>query len=206
MTLDDKGTLQGDIQETRVGWRAAEQRYALRAATADTDKIKSVELSVASSLSNFQILKASVRNAHAPELPFEWQYTLQAQKYAKLAGDLLLVRPRIIGSEAQGFLESKEARVNPIEFQDPELDSDTVEITLPPGYTLDELPPPVNLDEPYASYHSKAEFKDGVLHYARVFGLKQLSMPASKAPELRHFYRVIADDERNSAVFKQSGK
>jgi hypothetical protein len=80
-----------------------------------------------------------------------------------------------------------------------------VEITLPPGYVLDELPPPLNLEEPYASYHSKAEFKDGVLRYTRVFELKQLSLPASKAIELRDFYRTISDDERNSAVFKHTG-
>jgi len=204
MTLDEMGTLHGEVKEIRVGGQAAQQRYALRTATLDTDKIKPIEAMAASSLTNFLILKAAVRNARAPELPLEWQYTLEAEKYAKMAGDLLLVRPRVVGKEATGFLETKEPRANPIEFEEPEHDSDTVEITLPPGYELDELPPPVNLDEPYASYHSKVEFKDGVLRYTRVFELKQLSLPASKAIELRDFYRTITDDERNSAVFKHA--
>jgi hypothetical protein len=81
----------------------------------------------------------------------------------------------------------------------------TTSCTLPAGYVLDELPPPLNLDEPYASYHSKVEFKDGVLRYTRVFELKQLSLPAAKAIELRDFYRSISGDERNSAVFKRAG-
>lgn len=205
MTLDDSGTLHGEVQESRVGGRAAQQRYALRAATVDTDKIKPIESMAAASLTDFEILKATVRNARAPELPFEWQYTLEAAKYAKKAGDLLLVRPRVVGKEALGFLETKEPRANSIEFEELERDSDTVEITLPPGYVVDELPPPLNLDEPYASYHSKAVFKDGVLTYTRVFELKKLSLPAGAAIELRDFYRTISGDERNSAVFKRAG-
>ncbi len=205
MTLDDSGTLHGEVQESRVGGRAAQQRYALRAVTVDTDKIKPIEAMAAASLTDFAILKATVRNARAPELPFEWQYTLDAAKYAKKAGDLLLVRPRVVGKEALGFLETKEPRANSIEFEELQHDSDTVEITLPPGYVLDELPPPLNLDEPYASYHSNAAFKDGVLTYTRVFELKQLSLPAGQAIELRDFYRSISGDERNSAVFKRAG-
>jgi hypothetical protein len=205
MRLDADGKLRGDVEETRVGGRAAYQRYVMRGSTAETDKIKVVEDLAAASLSNFQIVTASVHNARAPELPFQWRYTLEVDKYAKVAGDLVLVRPRVLGIESRSFLENKEARAHPIEFDEPERDTDEVDITVPPGFTVDELPHSVDIDKPYASYHSKADFKNGNLHYSRSFELKQLELPADRAEELRDFYLSIANDERGAAVFKRGG-
>ena len=82
------------------------------------------------------------------------------------------------------------------------LDTDNFEITLPPGYTVDELPAPVHADYGFASYHSKSELKGNVLAYSRTFEIKQLSVPVSRAPELKKFYRIIASDERNTAILK----
>jgi transglutaminase-like putative cysteine protease len=203
MTLDDKGTLRGDVHEVRVGDKAALQRYALRSSTQDTDRIRPVEAVVGASLSTFQILKASVANLHVADRPFEWNYTLEAGNFAKAAGDLLLVRPRVLGTNASGLLETKEPRQYPIEFGGPERDTDVFEITLPPGYQVDELPPPVNVDDGFAAYHSKTETVGQVLRYTRTFEIKDLSVPVSKADQLRDLYRIIASDERNSAVLKR---
>jgi hypothetical protein len=43
-----------------------------------------------------------------------------------------------------------------------------------------------------------------VLRYTRTFEIKQLSVPPSKADALKRFYRVTADDERNSAVLERT--
>jgi len=203
MTLDEKGTLRGDVHEVRLGDRASSQRYALRSTTQDTDRIKPVESEAGASFSTFQILKATVANLHVADRPFEWNYTLEAANYAKTAGDLLLVRPRVLGSKSSGLLETKEARQYPVEFEGPERDIDVFEIELPAGYQLDELPPPINLDDGFVSYRSKTEIVGRTLRYTRTFEIKDLSVPASGAEKLRQFYRVIADDERNSAVLKR---
>ena len=203
MTLDDKGTLRGDVHEIWVGDRAAEQRYALRSTTQDTDRIRPVEAVVGASLPTFQILKSSVANLQAAELPFERKYSLQAENFAKPAGDLLLVRPRILGSNSSGILETKEPRRYPVEFEGPERDTDMFEIALPAGFEADELPPAVDVDDGFATYHSKTEIVGKVLRYTRTFEIKDLSVPVSKAAQLRELYRIIASDERNSAVLKR---
>ena len=43
-------------------------------------------------------------------------------------------------------METKEPRKFPVEFDGPVLDTDTFEITLPAGYAVDDLPPPVDAD------------------------------------------------------------
>ena len=68
LTLDASGNLKGDISEIRVGDRAWSQRWALRTVTKDSDRIKPIESLLASSLSNFQITKASVTNLQVTAL------------------------------------------------------------------------------------------------------------------------------------------
>jgi hypothetical protein len=76
---------------------------------------------------------------------------------------------------------------------------------MPEGYQVDDLPPAVDLDCSFASYHSKTEASGNVLKYSRTFEIKELSVPVEKIDELKKFYRVIAGDERNTAVLKPKG-
>ena len=134
-----------------------------------------------------------------------FKYTFRSENYAKTAGNLLLVRPRVLGSKASGILETKNPRKFPLEFDGPSRDTDTFEIALPPGYVVDELPPPANVDYSFGSYHSKTEASGNVLHYTRTVEIKELSVPVNKMDELRLFYRIIATDERNTAVLVPAG-
>ena len=204
LTLDTSGRLQGEIQETRVGDMANSQRWALRNATKDSDRVKPIESVLTGSLSNFHIMKATVVNLQQTDQPFGFNYAFVADSYAQAAGGLLLVRPRVLGSKARGFLETKEPRQFPVEFEGPLRDADRFEITLPPGYEVDELPPPVDVEFSFASYHSKTEAKGNVIGYTRTFEVKELSVPVSKVEELKKFYRIIANDERSTAVLKPS--
>src|SRR5579864_4637266 len=202
LTLDATGKLHGEVDEVRLGDRASGERWSLRHVTKDSDRIKPIESLLAGSLSNFRITKASITNLQFPDRPFGLNYTFEADSYAKTAGDLLLVRPRVLGVKAEAILETKEPRQFPIEFDGPIQDVDTFEITLPPGYAVDDLPAPIHADFGFASYESKTEVKGNVLGYTRTFEIKQLSVPVSKAEELKKFYRIIATDERNTAVLK----
>jgi hypothetical protein len=205
LTLDASGTLHGEVDETRLGDRAAVERWRLRTVTKSTDQIKPIEDLLAGSLSLFHISRATILNLNQTSLPFGFRYTFEAQEYAKNAGGLLLVRPRVLGVKAEGILETKEPRKFPIEFPGPALDTDTFDITIPAGYVVDDIPPAVDADYGFASYHSKTEVKGNVIHYTRTFEVKQLSVPVSQADQLKKFYRIIAGDERNTAILKTAG-
>ena len=108
----------------------------------------------------------------------------------------------MFGSKARGILETKEPRRFPIEFDGPVQDTDSFEIVVPSGYAVDELPPPVDADFSFASYHSRTEVKGNAIEYTRTFEVKELSVPVAKAEELKKFYRIVASDERNTAILK----
>ncbi|HET6928893.1 MAG TPA: DUF3857 and transglutaminase domain-containing protein, partial [Candidatus Acidoferrum sp.] len=202
LTLDLRGTLSGNVHETRVGDSASHQRWTLRYVEKDADRIKPIETMMSRSMGNFQITKASISNLKQNSLPFGYDWSFVAPAYGKTAGDLLLVRPRVIGSYASGVLETKEPRKYPVEFEGPRRDADDFEIKLPPGYAVDELPPPIDVEYSFGSYHSKTEADGDTIRYTRTVEIKELSVPVSKADDLKKFYRIIASDERNTAVLK----
>jgi hypothetical protein len=206
LTLDPSGTLKGDIHEVRQGDRAWVQRGRLLTVAQASDQIKPIESLLSDSLTTFHISKAIVVNLHNTDQPFGFDYSFEAENYAKNAGGLLLLRPRVLGSKGSGIMETKEPRKFPVEFDGPVRDTDTFEIALPPGYEVDDLPPAVDVDYGYANYHSKTELAGNVIRYSRAFEVKELSVPVSKADELKKFYRIIAGDERNTAVLKPVGK
>jgi hypothetical protein len=202
LTLTPGGTLSGDVREVRVGDSASAQRYALKSVTKDADRIKPVETVLGRSLSSYRLTKASFANLEQTELPFEFDYSLVADNYAKPAGNLLLVRPRVIGVKSSDLLETKEPRQYPVVFDGPSKDMDVFDITMPAGYEVDDLPQPVSADFGFASYHSKAEVSGNVLRYSRTFEVKEPSVPLAKVGDLKKLYRIIANDERNTAVLK----
>jgi hypothetical protein len=202
LTLDTTGTLRGEVKEVRLGERASSERRRLRTVSKDADRIKPIEELLANSLSSFHITHASLVNLYQTDQPFGFNYSFESVNYAKNAGNLLLVRPRVIGNKGSGFLETKEPRKYPVEFEGPASDTDTFEITIPVGYAVDNLPPPVDADYSFASYHARTVVNGNVVGYTRTFEVKELSVPVNKAEDLRKFYRIIAGDERNTVVLK----
>jgi hypothetical protein len=202
LTLDTAGMLKGEVKEMRLGERASSERWRLRTVAKDTDRIKPIEDLLANSLSSFHITRATLINLQQTDQPFGFNYSFESPNYAKNAGNLLLVRPRVIGVKGLGFLETKEPRKFPIEFEGPARDTDAFEITIPAGYVVDDLPPAVDVDLGFASYHAKTVVNGNVVDYTRTFEVRQLSVPVSQAEDLRKFYRIIAGDERSTVVLK----
>ena len=206
LTLDAQGGLRGEVNEIRKGDFATYERYAQLEVNSSKDLLKRIELEISHSIGMFQITQAKMVNLNITDLPFGYTYSFAAPAYAKQLGTLLAVRPRVMGILSSDLLETKDPRQHPVVFRGPEKDTDTFEIALPVGYEVDDLPPPVNADYSFASYHSKTEAAGNTLRYTRTFEVKELSVPVSKAEDLKKLYRIIASDERNTAVLKPAAR
>lgn len=206
LNLDSAGTLKGDVSEVRVGDRARAERAALRDVTSESDRIKPIETMLSGSLTNFRVSNAAIVNLNKTDLPFGFNYSLEAPNYAKLAGNLVLVRPRVIGVKARGIAKTKQARLYPFEFSGVLLETDSFDITIPPGYDIDDLPPAADADYSFASYHSTTAVQGGTIHYHRTYEIKQLSVPVDQAEQVKNFYALIAGDERSMVVLKPAAR
>lgn len=206
LKLDENGELTGEVHEVWTGDPAANERGLLAATSQESDRAKPIESLLSDSFPTFTLTQVAISNRQATGVPLEWSYSFDVNHYAKVSGDLVMLRPRVLGSMSSGLLETREARRYDIEFDGLRRDSDVFEIALPPGYKADDLPPPLDAERPFATYHSKTELIGGTLRYSRTLELKTVAVPASQADELKAFYRTILNDERLPAVLRQEGR
>jgi hypothetical protein len=203
LTLSATGTLSGDVTETYTGLYASRRRYDYLQ-TPEPQRNKMLERFLGTFLSGVTLRSATVPDLETYDDTLAVRYSFEAQNYAKTAGNLLLVRPRVLGAKGEDVLEGKKPRRYPIQFEYATLQSDVVEIQLPPGYVVDELPEPVSVDYGLAKYTSKTELKGSVLRYERNFEISDVMVRHEMFDKMKQFYRQIAMDERASAVLKKA--
>lgn len=202
MNLSPSGDLSGEVKEVRWGGLAVDSREAyLGVSPAERQKV--MENFLGSFLSNFTLKNASIGNLEQYDQELTFDYKFVAMGYAKQAGDLLIVRPRVVGGKGSNLLSGK-SRKYPIEFEEATRQDDIFDITLPPGYVADELPQPVHAQCPYATYKSEVQVADNVLHYKRSYEITDLIVPTDKLAEVRDFFRQVAADEKSSAVLRRA--
>jgi hypothetical protein len=199
-SLDADGTLKGKVIETRSGETASHYRYLYNAET-EKEQREYMEHRLQRDLASFTLDSASAQNTHDMSKNVVVNFSLTANRYAKPAGDLLLVRPRVIGTNAERY--NDKPRKYPINLGETGTWKDSIDVALPAGYVVDDMPEPVSVDVGFASYKSEVKAGDGVLHYSREYQVKELDLAPDKYPDVRKLMGAIASDENNSAVLKK---
>jgi hypothetical protein len=204
LVLNDRGELSGEVKERITGEVAAQQRGFLRAATRDSDLVKPVERRLAESLSSFRLISVVARNRETSELPLEWDFTLSAESYARRSGDLLMLRPRVLGTNAYDLPGEDRKRVHDLILTEQRVNRDEFLITLPPGYMVESLPLQVEMDVGFATYRSRTEVAGPQLKYTRSLEVRALLVPAAGVEDFRRLNREILRDERAVVVLKRA--
>ena len=201
LTLLPDGTLQGDIEETYVGFNAMLGRMFLQNES-ENERKKAIERIIGSSLGNFQLDHYELVNASDIDQDLIIRFKFSAAHYAKNAGSMLLVRPRVVG-ELAGPWDPNKPRHYAYDFRAPFLDRDSIEISLPPGFQVDELPEPAKASFPFAQYVSKTENSGSVLKYTREYRITATQVSMDQMDQLKKLFGQINLDEKNMAVLKK---
>jgi len=202
-TLAADGTLSGSVDTSHSGPAGADYRMFLKY-TDETKRREAWESYVAGDVPGVVLDSFNFVQPPALDKPLEFHYKLTAKQYAHEAGPLLLVRPRVVGSDVLPNLEKTDKpRTVPIDLRATGHWHDSYDIELPEGYVVDEMPDPVNVEMGFASYHSTISAKGKTLHYERDYKLSQVELPAAKAPEFRHLEGMILADEKATVVLKR---
>jgi transglutaminase-like putative cysteine protease len=202
LTLSSSGNLNGEVQELRWGGPAVESRAQfLTAAPADRQKI--LEKFLGNTLTNFSLTGASLGNLEKYDESLTVNYKFAVDGYAKTAGNLLILRPGVVGTRGSNLLSGK-PRKYPIEFPEATRQDDVFDIALPAGYVVDELPKPVLAECAYGTYKSEVLVADNVLHYKRTYEIRDVTVPTQKLDEVRDFFHQIAADQKSSAVLRRA--
>jgi hypothetical protein len=204
-TLSSSGGLSGEVNELRSGGPAADDREDFLE-NPPSKREKVFEDFLGASLGSFVFQGGSIGHLEEYDQNLTLEYKFDAEGYAKSAGDLMIVRPRVLGDKGSSLLNlmsRSKPRQYPIEFEEATRQDDIFDIVLPSGYVVDELPKPVEADCAYGTYRSNVDVTDGTLHYKRSYIIKDVVVPTDKLGEVNDFLRQIAADQNSSAVLRR---
>lgn len=198
--LDADGTLKGSVTVTHNGASAWGLRefYAM---SSEKEQRENLEKSLRRDFSSFTLGSQSVQHIRDLNQQFSLQYEVTASSYGKSTGTLLLLRPRVVGSDVEAL--NDKPRMYPIQFDSLGDWRDNFDVRIPAGYAIDEVPDPVNMDVGFASYRSEVKVDGDTLHYSREYVLKKLGLDADQYAALKKFEAEVNTDENRSAVLKK---
>lgn len=204
-TLRADGTLEGHVQETRRGTLADASRQTLAGATG-AERTKSIETFLAGSLAGFTLLGSDIKDLDVPVRDLELTYDVRIPNYAKMAGGMLIVRPRVLGDKREK-LEPNAARprLYPVDLGTTSEQRDEFTIELPAGYKVEGLPPATEIAPGFAVYNSRTEEKEHVLVFRREYRVVRPALPAVHFEEAVKFFRAMDVDQRQSVLLKKTG-
>jgi hypothetical protein len=204
-TLRADGTLEGRIQEIRRGTLADATRQTFTDATGE-ERTKLIETFLAGFFAGFRLLGSDVKDLNEPVRDLQLTYDVRIPNYAKIAGGMLVVRPRVLG-DTHEKLEPKgnEPRLYPVDLGTTSEQRDEFTIELPEGYQIEGLPPAADLDLGFAAYSSRTEERGGALVFRREYRVVQPVLPADRFEEAVKFFRAMDADQRHSVLLKKTG-
>jgi hypothetical protein len=203
LAIDAAGTLSGDVRIVLSGTEAAHYRGAARGKTA-AERREAVQSGINRDLAEHTIDAFDVDGIDATEGDVTVHYRLTARSFAKKAGTLLLVRPRVVGRAVDSILDLK-TRAYGYDTGGPSVDTSQIDVALPAGYAIDELPAAVDVHHDGLTYKSASTIDNDTLHYRREYRVERFIVPVEELAQWNGAFSKILADERASAVLKPKG-
>jgi hypothetical protein len=192
-TLGPDGAIAGEMHEELHGWTAVVQRAQLRE-RGDDEYRKRVESRITARLRS-----AAVTDLRTSDRLQESQFALDLKfasgTFAQLMqGHLMIFQPSVIEA------------VDPLPFSNPKRVHpavinargwrDSVNVKLPAGFEVDEIPSDLRTDSPFGTYEATVKVKDGTLTFTRTLSLKSTVVAPEDYKKLKDFSdRVSAGDQ-----------
>lgn len=152
-------------------------------------------------MTTFTASDVKTENVSSLNRDFTLSYALTADRYAKVLGPLLMVRPRVLGRLA--IEADRKKRTVPIDLGETVKITDEYSILLPDGYVVDEVPDAVKIDLGFAAYQSAVAVEGSTLHYTRTYTVREVTLPADRYAEVQRLAGTIASDEESQVVLKK---
>ena len=201
LTLNEEGTLKGEITVTFKGGDALEHRLE----ALDTDEAgrkKQIEDELKSWLSVGANLKiVDTRGWDSTDDPLTAQFTIEIPSYASLAGKRLLMPAFLFQAKQKDAFQHADRKF-PLYFPYAFTEVDKVWIELPAGFGLETVPEAQDVNLPYARYQNLSQFDGKQLVTQRNLLFNGIYFPIERYAELKGFFSKVQAGDEEQAVLR----
>ncbi len=199
--LQADGTLEGVMKNAYQGYDAITQRTLLQAQKYEetwkeklTDKYPELKMDT-----------CRFENVEDVEALLKTEFNWSLPEAAQVSGDLMYLSPSFFSAYSENFLKQNE-RIYPVDFPHPFKEQLVVNIQLPAGYIVDELPEPVNLALPNkgGAFQYLIKEKDGSLQVISKLSIKKVIFQPWEYGNLKKLFDLIVEKHGEQLVLKKA--
>ena len=208
LTLDENGTLEGDVTIEYTGHLAVERKN-LNDDDSPVQREENLKESVKGRISSAELSNIVIENANDPVKPFVYKYHVKVPGYAQRTGKRIFFQPGYFHKGIDALFSAGTRRY-PIYFHFPWSEEDQITITLPKGYILDnaDRPAPINVNEICKHEISMGVTKDQTtLIYKRNFffgGNESILFPVTTYDQVKRLFDEINKADNHMITLKQT--
>ena len=203
MTLDPAGSLKGTITVRFEGGEALERRLEALD-TDDAGRKENLETEAQDWLpSGAKLRLTGVEGWQGSEEPLIATFAVELPSYAVVAGKRLLAPAYVFDSKEMAAFQHAERKF-PVYFPYAFGEADTVAIKIPPGETVESLPPQQSGSLSYATYLNTTESDGTRLVTHRVLQVNGIFFRVDTYPQVREFFLKVQAGDEQRAVLRSS--
>jgi Domain of Unknown Function with PDB structure (DUF3857) len=190
------GALHAAVSETTSGARCERGLYQTWSLT---ERQEGTARWVDRSLPGARFSDLTFKGLDAVSQPLQTRFRVDAEGFLQRTGPLRLV-PLTPFSPAPDRVPIGHQRRSGIDLRFPQQRELDLELKLPPGWKVDGLPDPIDVDNVYARYHFSSSASGGTVRASEVFEIKKARVPLADLAAWETIARAIAEGSTARAV------
>jgi len=206
LRLSEDGVIEGDVRIEYTGHFAVEKKEENDDESAE-QREKGLRDLFKEQMSTAELSDIKIENVTDPDKPFIYAFHVRVPGYAQRTGKRLFLQPAFF-QKGIGALFPAGTRQHPIYFHYPWKEEDSISITLPKGFDLDnaDKPGPLKAGD-VADYNVSIAVtaKRDELLFKRTFIFNALLFPASRYAALKQLFDGIHERDNHTITMKQAG-
>lgn len=202
LQIAEDGTLTGDVTVRYDGYEAMERRLDA-VQTDEAGRKKTLEDELKGWLPNGSVV--TLKDAQPwdkSEEPLVAHFTVRVPSFASFAGKRLITPDYLFGTAQKHAFTDKD-RKYPVYFRYAFGEIDNVNIKVPAGFTVEDLPRQQDASLPYARYQSLIKFGGQQISNHRALLIGQNFFPLEKYQELKGFFSKVETGDEQQAVLQK---
>ncbi|MFC4232458.1 DUF3857 domain-containing protein [Parasediminibacterium paludis] len=196
-TIDKEGNLQAEVKTHFTGLAQELQHGLLHEATPEE---RTKYLNEVISLPTYKIEKNDYKETKGYIPAMDEILIINSPNYASTSSKRLFVTPNMF-NKSTARLPTDKPRKYDLELSYPFRDIDSVNITIPDGYTVEALPQNMNLTNKFGNYKVSYTVNANTIQLIRLKERINSRFPASDYEELAKFYETMYKADRAKIVF-----
>ena len=199
--LDDEGTLTGSIVSSFQGYAAVTERTD---AAKDEGNHATVKKALIKDFPDIKIGDIAITNLNNITEPFKRTVNCVIPSAATTAGNLIYIKPTLkTGFDENPFKQA--SRAYPVEFAHPLRNNFSLNLTIPEGYVVEELPKSIRMKLPNngGTFQYASSVKDNVIQLVMKIQIDQLRFEPDDYALVKAFFGQIAMKSAEQIVLKK---